>query len=171
MRADAGRAWQASLASLVVFASICALAACGSNTTGGATARPSSTTSPLIPTTTVPPSPLPPPPPPPNPCPGAIDWTAAASSEGSPVTLKGPVADTKFASDSSGEPTFLDVGAPYPDPSRLTIVIWIENRFGFNPPPEIQFAGKTICVSGVPQDYRGSPEVIVSSPAQIKTVS
>jgi hypothetical protein len=62
---------------------------------------------------------------------------------------------------------FLDVGRPYPDPARLTIVIWIENRASFGR-PEVKYLGRTICVRGLVSDYAGSPEIVASAPSQIK---
>jgi hypothetical protein len=41
------------------------------------------------------------------------------------------VVSTKWASGSKGQPTFLNIGNPYPDENRLTVVIWIQNRGNF----------------------------------------
>ena len=56
------------------------------------------------------------------------------------------------------------------NPARFTVVIWIENRPKFSLPPEQLYAAKTICVTGMIQAYRGSPEIIVFSPDQIRAV-
>jgi hypothetical protein len=81
--------------------------------------------------------------------------------------VQGPAVDATYRPDVNGGPTFINVGADYPDPSRLTVLIWAENRGKFHPAPEDQYADGTICVTGTIQDYRGSPEIIVSSPDQI----
>jgi hypothetical protein len=99
-------------------------------------------------------------------CHGAVSWQKAVSLEGSVATLVGRVASTKFASSSNGSPTFLDVGRAYPNPARLSIVIWIENRASFGR-PEVKYRGRTICVRGLVSDYAGSPEIIARSPSQI----
>ncbi len=78
--------------------------------------------------------------------------------------------ETKFATDSRGSPTFLDIGRPYPDPRRFTVVIWGENRSRFSAPPDQFYADKTICVTGAIELYRGSPQIIVSSPGQIRAM-
>ncbi len=63
--------------------------------------------------------------------------------------------------------TFLNLGAPHPDPSRFTALIWIPNRYNFDPPAEVAYAGLTICVSGVIELYEGVPEIVVEGPGQI----
>lgn len=100
-------------------------------------------------------------------CRGAASWTRAVSLEGSVATLTGRVASTKFASSSTGSPTFLDIGHAYPNANRLSIVIWIENRAAFGR-PEIRYRGRTVCVRGLVSDYNGSPEIILRSPSQIR---
>jgi hypothetical protein len=100
-------------------------------------------------------------------CAGALSWTRAASLEGSTHTFAGRVASTKFAASSSGSPTFLNVGHPYPNPNRLSLVIWIENRSAFGR-PESKYRGKRVCVRGRVSDYGGSPEIVLRRPSQIK---
>ena len=98
---------------------------------------------------------------------GAISWQDAAKHAGSTATVEGPVVGTEYASSSNGKPTFLNVGKPYPDPARFTVVIWGEDRGAFPKAPESLYKGKDICVSGVVQMYRGSPQIVVDSPDHI----
>ena len=78
----------------------------------------------------------------------------------------GVVASTHFANRSRGAPTFINLDRAYPD-QVFTAVIWVEDRakFGY---PEQRFADREICVSGVIQMYRGIPEIILRSPAQVE---
>lgn len=99
-------------------------------------------------------------------CSGAVSWTRATSLEGTVATLTGKVMSTKFAASSNGSPTFLDIGHAYPNPNRLSVVIWIENRAAFGR-PEVRYRGRTVCVRGLVSDYGGSPEMIIRSPSQI----
>jgi len=115
----------------------------------------------------VPPTQPPPPPPAPSCKIGAISWRDAGKHAGSTATVEGPVVGTEYASGSNGKPTFLNVGKPYPDPARFTVVIWGEDRGKFSKPPESLYKGKDICVSGLIQMYRGSPQIIVDSPDHI----
>jgi micrococcal nuclease len=100
-------------------------------------------------------------------CHGALTWRRAASLEGSVHTFIGRVTSTKYAASSSGSPTFLDVGNRYPNPNRLSLVIWIENRPAFSH-PERKYRGKRVCVRGRVTDYGGTPEIILRRPSQIK---
>lgn len=97
----------------------------------------------------------------------AIPWQEAASHVGETVTLYGPVVGAEYASDSNGSPTFLDVGASYPDGGRLSVTIWGEDRSNFPEPPERAYEGETVLVTGEVYQYDGVCHVEVSSPSQI----
>ena len=82
------------------------------------------------------------------------------------ATIRGRVAGTHYASSSNGSPSFLNVGADYPSQSRVTVVIWSENRARFGT-PERKYLGRTICVRGLVETYAGVPEIEATSPSQI----
>ena len=98
-----------------------------------------------------------------------IDWDEAAYYIGEHKTVCGPVVDSHYASSSNGQPTFLNIGQPYPKPNRFTVVIWGRNRSKFSTGPEQLYSGDTICVTGLIEEYRGIPEIEVSDPSQIET--
>jgi hypothetical protein len=81
----------------------------------------------------------------------------------------GPVASTHFASTSNGSPTFLNLGVAYPNPRRVQVVIWIENRAAFGQ-PEARYRRHTICARGSVSMYDGVPEIIARTPRQIQIV-
>ena len=95
-----------------------------------------------------------------------ISPTVAIKYVGQSVTVCGVVASAKFAERTKGQPTFLNVGTPYPN-QVFTAVIWGSNRGRFAYPPET-LEGQTICVSGEVELYKGKAEIIVSGPSQIK---
>lgn len=97
----------------------------------------------------------------------AIPWHEARDHIGERITVYGPVVDTYYASGSSGRPTFLNIGNAYPNPNRLTVVIWGTNRGKFAQPPEDYFLGKTVCVTGLVVAHDGVPQIEVTSPDQI----
>ena len=81
-------------------------------------------------------------------------------------TVCGTVASATYAVRSKGRPSFLNLDQPYPK-QIFTVVIWGSDRNKFKNPPETFFKGKRICVTGIIEDYRGKPEIIVRSPDQI----
>lgn len=89
----------------------------------------------------------------------AISWNEAKSHIGERCTVCGPVVDATWASSSNGKPTFLNLGRPYPDAGRFTVVIWIQYRNNFPREPEKHYLGKTICVTGLITEYKGIPEI------------
>jgi hypothetical protein len=101
---------------------------------------------------------------------GAIKWTEAKKHVGETVTVFGPVKGSKYASTSNGEPTFIDLGASYPDPSRVSIVVWGEDRDSFSGSPEEMYLGKTIAVTGEVYMYRGACNIEVQSPSQVRVL-
>jgi hypothetical protein len=103
-------------------------------------------------------------------CSNSVSWQRARWLVGRTATIRGRVVGSYFASSSSGQPTFLDMGNRYPNPNRFTVLIWRENRGTFGGSPERRFRGRSICVRGVVQSYRGVPEIIARSPTQIRIV-
>ena len=100
--------------------------------------------------------------------PGSISWDEAKYHIGERTTVCGPVVDATWASGSNGKPTFLNLGKPYPDPDRFTVVIWIQYRSNFPQAPEEYYLGKTICVTGLIDEYKGIPQIEVKYPSEIQ---
>ena len=98
---------------------------------------------------------------------GVIKPEEAQQHIGENQTVCGIVASTHYAKSSRGQPSFLNLDQPYPN-QIFTILIWGENRPKFKEAPEKYFKGKRICVTGVIEIYRGTPEIIVNDPSQIK---
>ena len=101
----------------------------------------------------------------------AVSQTAISASEaknhiGEQSKVCGPVASTHFAYRSRGAPTFINLDRPYPN-QIFTAVIWREDRAKFGS-PETRYANQQICVTGVIEAYRGTPEIIVRNPSQIE---
>jgi hypothetical protein len=78
----------------------------------------------------------------------------------------GQVASAAHLASVNGQPTFLNLDRPYPD-QIFTVVIWGRSRSRFDGPPEQLYDGKSICVTGRVDTYRGKPQIIVEDPAQI----
>jgi len=96
----------------------------------------------------------------------SISAPEAKSHIGEQARVCGKVASTHFAYRSKGSPTFLNLDEPYPN-QVFTAMIWIEDRakFGY---PEKRYANQHVCVVGLIQSYRGTPEIILRNPAQVE---
>jgi DNA/RNA endonuclease YhcR with UshA esterase domain len=97
-----------------------------------------------------------------------IPWNEAKYHIGERTTVYGLVVDTRYDITSGEQPTFLNLGKNYPDPSRFTVVIWGRNRTNFPLTPESYYYGKNICVNGLITDYQGVAQIEVSAPSQIR---
>ena len=96
-----------------------------------------------------------------------INWNEADGYIDEFVTVCGPVVSAYFATSTNGQPTFLNIGKEYPDPERFTALIWGRDLeyFPFN--PDEYYFGKTICVQGFVEEYKGTLEIEVTDPEQI----
>ena len=74
-------------------------------------------------------------------------------------TVCGEVASSKYAVQSKGRPTYLNIGKPYPN-HIFTAVIWDEYRTQFGI-PEQRYKGKWICMTGKITAYQGVPQIEV----------
>lgn len=97
-----------------------------------------------------------------------VSWNEAGNFIGQMKTVCGNVVRTTFAENTTGQPTYLDVGRAYPDPSRFSVIIWGKQRANFPTPPETMYRGKMICVTGTIQTYKGVAQIEVRTPAQIE---
>ncbi|HKQ90856.1 MAG TPA: DNA-binding protein [Blastocatellia bacterium] len=84
---------------------------------------------------------------------------------GKHATVCGVVASANFATRSSRQPTFLNLDKPYPD-HVFTAVIWIEDRPKFGKPETLK--GKRVCVSGLVEEYRGKPQIVLQEADQLR---
>lgn len=75
--------------------------------------------------------------------------------------------------DVSGAPTFVNLGRDYPDPGRMTLVIWGNHRAAFpGGSPESSFpTGSTVCATGTVTSYRGVSQIILSAPTEARVLS
>ncbi len=102
-------------------------------------------------------------------CASALSWKAAASADGRSGDFRGKVVRSFYDRDGQGQPTYLDIGLPYPDRGRLNVVIWGSSRDTFPGAPESIYRDKDVTVSGKVSVYRGVAQIIVRSPSAIAT--
>lgn len=80
-------------------------------------------------------------------------------------TVCGKAVSTRYAPQSKGQPTFLNLDEPYPK-EIFTILIWGDDRPKFGT-PESEYRDKDVCVTGKITSYRGIPEIVATEPSQI----
>jgi DNA/RNA endonuclease YhcR with UshA esterase domain len=85
---------------------------------------------------------------------------------GENTTVCGTVASAHYAARSKSQPTFPNLGKAY-SAQILTAVIFGSDRAKFGE-PEKTLQGNRICVSGMIRLYRGTAEVILNDPNQLK---
>ena len=99
----------------------------------------------------------------------SISWEEAHAHVGETVSVRGAIVDWAYRGESNGTPTYLDMGAAYPNKSRVTLVIWKEDRGAFsNIENGTDYLGKTVCVTGEIYEYDGVCYIKVESPSQIE---
>ena len=90
---------------------------------------------------------------------GEVPAAQAAQFIGKVATVCGAVAGTRFAENAEGQPTFLFVGANFPQ-HQFSVRIWGRDRAEFSPAPDT-LSGKTVCASGEIRSANGRPEIVV----------
>jgi micrococcal nuclease len=98
---------------------------------------------------------------------GPLPAAEADGHVGERAEVCGPVVESVQISDIDGAPTFLNVGGAHPD-QDLTALIWASDRLKWATPPETLYEDRSICVTGTVELHQGTPQIIVSSPQQIR---
>ena len=97
----------------------------------------------------------------------SIGAQEAASSVGQRSTVCGEVVDTRYASSSRGQPTFLNFEKSFPN-HVFTVVIWGDERPRFTSRPESHYLGENVCATGLIETFDGKPQIIARDPSQLK---
>jgi hypothetical protein len=96
-----------------------------------------------------------------------LQATDAATVIGERAVICGTVANAVYASGIGGRPTFLNLDGVHPE-QPFDIVIWGRDRGRFQPPPEVRYAGRRLCVAGPVTSHQGVPRIEARSPEQIR---
>ena len=91
----------------------------------------------------------------------------AGKHVGDSVTVCGKVAGGVFLEQMENTPTYLSLGAAYPD-QLLTLMIAKDQRGQFETAPETMYVGKDVCVTGKIMMVRERPQITVYKKEQIK---
>lgn len=101
-------------------------------------------------------------------CENPLDWDSAREHIGRTRAIAGRVvAVTKSPSNTRGNPTWIEVGAPFPSIRRLSLVIWGNHRANF-PTDLQQLIGTRPCILGEVKGYKGVAQIELKSPDQLQ---
>jgi micrococcal nuclease len=96
-----------------------------------------------------------------------ITATEASKHIGETLTVCDKVYGTKYLETSSSAPTFLNLGAAYPN-SPFSVVIFGKDRSNFKEKPELYYDNKKVCVTGLIKEFKGKPEMIIAKDNEIR---
>jgi hypothetical protein len=97
--------------------------------------------------------------------PGAILSTRAGQAAGRQATIAIARVEASYQPTVRGQPTFLN-DAPYPN-HVFTAVIWGSDRRKFEP-VLTSWQGKALCVTGAVELFQQRPQIVISSPGQLR---
>ncbi len=104
--------------------------------------------------------------------PEVISWEEAGNYIGQYKIVEGIIVDSYYARNSKGKPTFLNFHKPYK--GYFTCLIWGSDRAKFieefHSDPETYFLSKRVQATGLIEEYKGAPEMILADPSQIKVI-
>lgn len=98
-----------------------------------------------------------------------IELKDAAAHKGDSVTVCGKIFGGIYLDKSGNKPTFLNMGAAYPN-QLLTVVIWGDKRKLFSYAPEVKLKNKNVCVSGKVEIYKGKPQIVIKDVKQLQVM-
>lgn len=89
---------------------------------------------------------------------------------GDSVKLKAKIYGSKYLSNAKGAPTFINLGAAYPN-QLLTVVIWqdVREKLSYNPTDE-KYIGGMAHVTGRLELFKGKPQIVITNPDQLKII-
>lgn len=96
---------------------------------------------------------------------GDVSWRVAANHAGDVVRVCGPLKSTG----SDGNDRFLNLGAPYPQEPRFTIVVW-DNPDSVEA-VDLATASYRVCASGEVSMYEGVPQIELDDGSEITLTS
>jgi micrococcal nuclease len=92
-----------------------------------------------------------------------IAWEDAHTYYNQYVIVEGTIVSTH----NTGTVCFLNFHTNY----YFAAVIFACDFSGFSDPPEAYYLGRTVYITGIIKEYKGSPEIIVKTPDQIKILT
>ncbi len=91
----------------------------------------------------------------------------AAQHIGDSLSVCGKVFGGKFFESGKNQPTLINMGAAFPK-STFTVVVYGEMRTKLGYAPEEKWTDKEVCITGKIIEFKGKPQIIITSEDQIK---
>jgi hypothetical protein len=66
-----------------------------------------------------------------------------------------------------GNPTWIEVGAAFPNPKRLKVIIWIEDKPRFPMVISGLLESKNFCITGLVTGYKGVAQIVLRDAGQL----
>lgn len=101
-------------------------------------------------------------------CGNPVPWNRAGNFIGRQAAVSGRIAGISYRPQSAGQPTWINIGADFPDQNRFVAVIWGRNRSALGRTLDRLQVGSEVCVIGEVGEYTGIPQIEVESRAQIR---
>jgi hypothetical protein len=99
--------------------------------------------------------------------PTGLDWSQAKNYVGQAKTVCGTVIGASYGPDVQGQPLWLSMGGQMPSPNRFQVIIVGQNEGHTATPPEEQYLGHWICITGTISLSDGVATILTSEPARI----
>lgn len=100
-------------------------------------------------------------------CQNPTNWGSARRMVGRDAVIAGPVTAVTYRPDRDGQPTWISIGATFPDRDRFDVLIWGRNRSALSSVLSRIDSGDSICVQGGVSEYRGVVQIEVDDPSQL----
>ncbi|PWW44649.1 hypothetical protein DFR36_107116 [Melaminivora alkalimesophila] len=101
-------------------------------------------------------------------CYAPIDWRQARQHDGQRVALRGVVAEYRPMPQGKGAPTWINIGAKYPNRNRVSAVVWGADRDRFGRALSEGLVGREVCVLGTVHVREGVPQLSLKWPSQLR---
>lgn len=101
-------------------------------------------------------------------CENPLDWREARQHVGARVAIAGQVARVTYRQDVQGQPTWIEIGAAFPNPDRVTLVVWGNNRDALGPHISRMNTTQKVCVIGTVERYRESHQLELREGSQVR---
>jgi very-short-patch-repair endonuclease len=103
-------------------------------------------------------------------CDNPVGWQQAGQHIGQTVAVVGPLMKVTNRENIRGNPTWIDIGALYPNTERLVLVIWGEQKSEFPMMMPGQLEGRSVCIIGQIKNYKSTFQIELRTSSQLKVL-